>query len=139
MLMRCSDNIQFPAHSTSIDLNALNIYELVFEYLQELWIDKIDLVPDTAPFSAGEPFTLFAVRSLTFITVNGLRYGVAKKQHGHGYRHVYINGRQAVRIAYIMHVKIIRCNADLPTLEHVCACVELFWPIEDCHEMKTQM
>ena len=127
--------IQCASHSRPVDLHALNLYHQMLVYLRELWSADIKLAGDTEPVAAGEPFTTHAVRSVDFATVNGIRYGVTNKHQGKGYRHAYVNGRQPVRIAHIMRVKIFRRDTRLPALEHVCAYVEPFKAVRNCPRM----
>ena len=124
-----------PERSFAIDLKREDVlesgeghdfYGLVLRYLQDLWRERVELVPDTAPPNMGEPFTRGSVRAYSTATFNGLQYGSDYKPGGFPYRHGYIEGRDAVRIAVILHIKHTRQDARLPPLEHTCAIVRRF-------------
>lgn len=99
---------------------------MVLDYLQEVWKDEFRLVSDTAPSDIGEPFSRKSVRAYCTVTFKGLTYGSEYKYGGRAHRHAYIDGRQPVRIAVILHITHTRRDPSLPKLEHTCAIVRKF-------------
>ncbi|QRW12224.1 Transposase family Tnp2 protein [Ceratobasidium sp. AG-Ba] len=92
------------AQSRTIDLEKLGIYKLMIQFCIELW-------PDAGIFGPGLARNLYLapvgmVRNHSYVEFNGTRYGAYTHTSGKGYSYRYIDGRNAVRIERILHVKL---------------------------------
>ncbi|QRW12956.1 hypothetical protein RhiLY_11955 [Ceratobasidium sp. AG-Ba] len=110
------------AQSRTIDLEKLGIYELMIQFCIELW-------PDAGIFGPGLARNLYLapvgmVRNHSYVEFNGTRYGAYTHTSGKGYSYGYIDGRNAVRIERILHVKF-EGQADMVC---ICALVRSFQP-----------
>ncbi len=119
--------VDLSAHPQIVDLRALGMYGLMYDYLRALWAGITVLKPDTAPAGApGESFVATAVQSHAIVNVCGLRYGAASSPRGAKSQFAYRNGRQPVKISYIFHITHLRSDPALPPLHATCAVVQDF-------------
>lgn len=130
---------KFPHHFRKVSLRQLGLYGLVLRYFQHLWSEEVQLVADTASVDSGEPFVAVAIKSYSHVHVHGLRYGSFHTHRGKGSSYAYIDGRQPVRINYILYVEHIRRDHMLPQLEHACAIVQRFVRDDSIPEMPWEL
>ena len=88
----------------SIEIDSVDVYRLVFEFLRTLWRSEVNLVSNTGSARDGEPFVGTTVVSFSHISVNGTRFGTWSSHRGKGTSYAFIDGRQAVRIRSIFQV-----------------------------------
>jgi hypothetical protein len=101
------DHIDFPSHSTSLNLRALpaGYYGIVLAYLQQFWRDDISLVADLDVGHRDGDITFDgSVRSYSHVKLKSLRYGAATAHRGKSARYAYIDLRVPVEIQYIFQV-----------------------------------
>ncbi|KAI0733353.1 hypothetical protein C8Q72DRAFT_636139 [Fomitopsis betulina] len=128
--------VQLALYPRSIDLRSVNLYSVIFYYLRQLWADQLELIPDAAPVGCpGESFVAAAVQSHATVLVCGLRYGAATSAHGSKSQFAYINGRQPVKIEYILQISHLRNDPRLPPLQTTCAVVRPFLADADVPQM----
>ncbi|QRV78265.1 Transposase family tnp2 [Ceratobasidium sp. AG-Ba] len=106
--------------SRTINIEKLGIYELMLQFCIELW-------PDAGIFGPGLARNLYLapvgmVRNHSYVEFNGTRYGAYTHTSGKGYSYGYIDGRHAVRIERILHVKF----EGEEGMECICALVRGF-------------
>ncbi len=100
---------------------------MVFGYLRDFWADSVHLVSDTAPVQNDtEAFVSVNTHSYSHVLVYSLRYGAVTHHRGVNTSYAYANGRIPVQIQYLFHIQHERRDANLPTLEHICAVVRPF-------------
>lgn len=99
------------------------------------WADQVQLKPDTATLLPGESFVAVAVKSHATVDVCGLRYGASTSPHGAKSCYAYMDGRQAVRIDYLLHIVHPRDDPASPPLTATCAVVRPFQHDDSLPEM----
>ncbi|KAH9932536.1 uncharacterized protein B0H18DRAFT_903868, partial [Fomitopsis serialis] len=129
------ERVKLPSQSKKLKLRQLGVYALILCFLQETWSKSVQLVADTAPADAGEPFVAVNIPSYSNILVDGLRYGAYDTHRGRNSCYAYIDGRVPVRITHIFHVRHSRRDRSLAALECTCAVVQRFVYDEDIPDM----
>ncbi|KAK7025800.1 hypothetical protein R3P38DRAFT_3316414 [Favolaschia claudopus] len=102
------------------------LYQLIFEYLRDLWASETTLIADvemsnnkTARTFSGE------VQSFSHIWIDRRRYGAATQQRGQKAQYAYIDYRNPVRIHHIFSIE--QKLVDGRKLKASCAVVSRFW------------
>ena len=102
-----------------MSLTDLGFYNIVFEYLCQLWQDEFTLVSQHSAGPWGrtrEPFVGENTRLHSSIVVYGHRFGCYTSLRGRGLSFAYIDGRTPVRIEYILHVVHPREHLSYPSI-----------------------
>jgi hypothetical protein len=76
-----------------------DLYETVYQYLENLWQTNVSLVCDLS-FAEGKAF-LGKVWSHPYVHVDGIRYCAGMASQGGNSRFAYVSNRQPVEILYI--------------------------------------
>ncbi|QRV94930.1 Transposase family Tnp2 protein [Ceratobasidium sp. AG-Ba] len=120
------ESTRLSTQSRLIDLEKHHLYDLVLKFCITKW-------PDAGIFGPGVVRQCYLsptgmVRNHSYVEYDGIRYGAWEHTSGKGYCYGYIDGRQAVRIDRILHIKF----PGVPNMSCVCALVRLFQtpPIE---------
>jgi hypothetical protein len=103
------------------------LYQLVFDFLQELWASKVLLIADIE-MSQDEKAVTFVgdVQSFSHVWIHRRRYGAATQQRGEKAQYAYIDARIPVRIHYIFRIEQKLASKQILTAE--CAVVSRFRP-----------
>jgi len=98
-----TDQIEYPKHAKEACLRSIGvqIYVLVYAFLQANWTSSWTLVADTQiPGKNDIPF-FGKVKSFSHIWVAKRRYGASTANRGQSAKYAFIDGRIPVQIEYI--------------------------------------
>ena len=122
-----AEHIVFPVQCTTIRLRSIShdMYNLVFHHICNVWRMDERIHTDVSFQANSVPFT-GEVTSYPYLSWSHIRYGAANSHRGKSAQYAYIEGRTAVQIEYLFHVRQKRRNEDRDPLATTVAIVRRF-------------